>query len=145
MKLQVFFLVMVLGLAILRLCELITVFIFGMELYLIFTVFLLNILWNLLCGGKCLCVRCGGKCLCGKCFQAFVTKFALYGGLNDIIFLFRFLVVVVFCPMFCWYRILPVGIVPAFVIASLYGLIEFLNLRWPITVLILILLNLAVV
>ena len=89
-------------------------------LWLIFTVFLLNILRNFLCGGKCLSYKDR------KCFPTFVTTFALYGGLNHIIFYFRFLLVVVFCLMFCWYRILC--LCPAFVSASLYGLTEFLHI-----------------
>ena len=71
----------------------------------------------------------GGKYLSNedrKCFPTFVTTFALYGGLNHIIFLLRFLVVVVFCLIFCWYRISY--LYPAFVSASLYGLLEFLNI-----------------
>ena len=61
-----------------------------------------------------------------KCFPTFVTTFALYGGLNYIIFLFQFLVEVVFCLIFCWYRISC--LYTAFVSASLYGLTEFLNM-----------------
>ena len=38
-----------------------------------FTIFLLNISWNLLWGGKCLSNEDG------KCFPTFVTTFALYG------------------------------------------------------------------
>ena len=115
---QVLHLVMVLGLIILQLCELIIVFIFGLQVQLIFVVFLLNNLWNLLWGGKCLSNQ--DK----KCFPTFLRTSALYGGLSHITFLFRFLVVLVFCLMFCWYCISC--IYSAFVSASLYGLIEFL-------------------
>ena len=80
MQLQVLFLVMVLGLIILQLCELITVFIFGMQLQLIF-VFLLNILWIMLCGKKYL--RNKGR----KCFPNFVATLPLYSRLNPISFL----------------------------------------------------------
>ena len=119
-QLQVLSLVMVLGFGILWLCELIIVFIFRKQLYLIFTVFLLNILWSLLWGGKCLSNKDR------KCFPTFVTKFALCGGLNHIILLFRLLLVVVFCLMFCWYRIWC--LYPAFVSVSLHGMNEFLNI-----------------
>ena len=61
-----------------------------------------------------------------KSFPTFVTTFALYGELNHIIFLFRFLVVLVFCLMICWNCISC--LYPAFVSASLYGLIEFLDI-----------------
>ena len=54
-----------------------------------------------------------------------MTTFAVYGGFNHI-FLFRFLVVVVFCLMFSWYRISSLH--RAFVSTSLYGLIELLDI-----------------
>ena len=119
-QLQVLSLVMVLGFVILFLCELIIFFILGMQLWLIFKVFLLNILWNLLWSGK----RLSDKSR--KCFPTFVTTCALYGRLNHIIFLFQFSVVVVFCLMLCWYRISC--LYSAFVSASLYGLTELLNI-----------------
>ena len=71
----------------------------------------------------------GGKCLSNKdrkCFPTFVTTFALYGGLNHIIFLFQFLLVVVFCLMFYWYRIWCLYL--PFVSASLHGVNEFLSI-----------------
>ena len=83
-------------------------------------VFLLNFFWNLLSGGKCLCNKDR------KSFPFFVTRFALHGGLNHIIFLFWFLVVVVFCLMFCWYLISC--LYSAFLSDSFYSLIDFLNI-----------------
>ena len=97
-------------------------------------VFLLNFLWNMLWGRKCLSNKYR------KCFPTFVTTFALYGGLNYIIFFFQFLVVMIFCLMFCWYRISC--LYSGYVSALLYGMSEFLNI---ITVIILILLTLTAV
>ena len=56
-----------------------------------------------------------------ECFPTFVTAFALYGSLNHITLLFQFLVVVVFCLMFCWHCTSFLD--PAFVSASLYDYI----------------------
>ena len=67
------------------------------QLQLIFTVFLLNILLKFFCDDKCFSMK-------DRNFQL-VATFALYGGLNHIIFLSRFLVVVVFDFLFCWYLI----------------------------------------
>ena len=55
-----------------------------------------------------------------------LTTFAVYGGLHHIIFLFWFLVLVVFCLMFCWYCISC--LYPAFFSASFYGLTGFLSI-----------------
>ena len=69
------------------------------------------------------------KCLSNKdrkCFPTLVTTFALYVGLNHIIFLFWILLMLVFCLMFRWYRIWC--LYPAFVSASLHGMIGFLNI-----------------
>ena len=62
----------------------------------------------------------------GSAFQLLSQHWHCNGRLNHIIFLFRCLVVVAFCLMFCWYYILC--LYPAFVSASLYGLIQFLNI-----------------
>ena len=62
----------------------------------------------------------------GSAFQLLSQHWHCNGGLNHIIFLFRCLVVVAFCLMFCWYYILC--LYPAFVSASLYGLIQFFNI-----------------
>ena len=78
-----------------RLCKLIIVFIFGMQLQLIFTVFLLKTFWNLLG-----CVKCSSN-KDRECFPTFVTIFVLYGGLKHILFPFHFLVAVWFDLM--WY------------------------------------------
>ena len=96
--------------------------------YNLSVVFVLNILWNLLWGGRCLSNK--DKKVFSNFFENFCTVWwieaSLYGWLNHIIFLFRFLVVVVLCLMFCWYCMSL--LYPAFTSASLYGLIEFLNI-----------------
>ena len=62
----------------------------------------------------------------GSAFQLLSQHWHFNGGLNHIIFLFWCLVVVAFCLMFCWYHILC--LYPAFVGASLFGLIQFFNI-----------------
>ena len=79
----------------------------------------------------------------GKCFPTFLTTFTQYGRLNHIIFCFLFLVVVVFCLMFCCYCISYLH--PAFVSATLHGLSFRIFIYLPITVIILILLILEAV
>ena len=53
----------------------------GKQLELTLTLFLLNILWNLLVFRKCLSIRFR------KVFPMFVSTLTLYGGLNHIVFL----------------------------------------------------------
>ena len=73
------------------LCPDIIEFKFFIQLELIFIVFLLNILCSLLDFGKCLSNSLKNT------FPIFVCTFLEYGGLNQIIFLFRFL-----CSFFFW-------------------------------------------
>ena len=84
-------LVLFLGNKIFALWEFMIVLIFQWQLCLIFTVFLLNNLWNLWWGGKCFFIRFRNS------FPMLVFTFLLYGGLNQMIFLFRcFLLLVKF-------------------------------------------------
>ena len=66
---------------ILLLCDFITLPKLGKQLKLTLTLFLLNILWNLLVFRKCFSKSFR------KVFPMFVSTFTLYGGLNHIIFL----------------------------------------------------------
>ena len=66
---------------ILLLCAFIMLAKLGKQLQLTLTLFLLNILWNLLVFEKCLSISLR------KVFPMFSSKFTLYGGLNHIIFL----------------------------------------------------------
>ena len=70
------------------------VLIFRVKLLLIFTVFLLNSLWNLWWGGHCFFIRFR------NIFAMLVFTFSLYGRLNQMIFLFR------------WFLLLAVSIFP---------------------------------
>ena len=59
-------------------------FMLGMQLYDTLTAFLLKILWNLWCRGKCLVMRLR------KNLPMLVERLVLYGGLNQMILRLRF-------------------------------------------------------
>ena len=86
LQLQVFVLLLLLlvGDIMCLLCPLMIDFMFGMQLYETLTVFLLKILWNLCCRGKCFAMRLR------KNLPIFVERFMLYGGLNQMMLRFRF-------------------------------------------------------
>ena len=60
---------------------------FGMQLWLTFTLFLLKTGWRLWFGGKCFLIRLT------EVLATLVWTFALYGGLNQMMSLFLFLFV----------------------------------------------------
>ena len=80
---HIFCSVLFLGNEIFGIWEFKMVLIFRVQLWLIFTLFLLNNLWNLWWRGKCFLIRFR------NIFSMLVFPFLLYGGLNQMIFLFR--------------------------------------------------------
>ena len=80
----------ILLLIIFLLCELTILAKLGMELYLIFTLFRLQILYSLCDFGKCL------SRIVKKLLPMLVETLLLYGGLNHMIFLFLLLLLLIF-------------------------------------------------
>ena len=84
MQLQVLLPIVGDGYRIFLFCAFIIDFIFGRQLQPIFTLFRLNNLCNLWCGGKCLSIKLK------KIFPTFMVTFLLYGWLNQMICLLRY-------------------------------------------------------
>ena len=99
--------------------EFMMVLIFRVQLLLIFTVFLLNNLWNLWWGGKCFLIRLR------NIFPMLVFTFLPYGGLNQMIFLFRYFLLLA-VSIFAWY--FSLCLYPDLSKASWYGVTESLKI-----------------
>ena len=100
--------------------EFFVILIFRVQLQLIFTVFLLNNLWNLRWGGKCFFITFR------NISRMLVFTFLLCGGLNQMMFLSRcFLSLVVFIHL-AWY--LSLCLYPDLSKALWYGVTESLKI-----------------
>ena len=107
------------GYSIFLLCAFSVDFIFGRQLQLSFTLFRLNNLCNLWCGGKCLSIKLK------KNFPTFVITFLLYVGLNQMICHLRYCELSFFWSCF-WY--VNLWLYPALISASWYMGIESLKI-----------------
>ena len=116
---HIFCSVLFLGNKIFGIWEFKMVLIFRVQLWLIFTLFLLNNLWNLWWRGKCFLIRFR------NIFSMLVFPFLLYGGLNQMIFLFRWFLLLA-ASIFALYLSLCLN--PDLSEAPWYGITEALKI-----------------